>query len=140
MAHSSISDETPYQVRCPQDDRRAQPRLRCKGTAEIRVLRAGTTMVGAIADLSVGGCCVVTEAELPRIEQPVVEVILTVNGFTLRVAGVVRNVKNERRAGIEFVDVTRRKADQILELVKELKERESECLAQIEGAGEAAPE
>jgi c-di-GMP-binding flagellar brake protein YcgR len=140
MAHSSIPDDIPYQVRCRQDERRRQPRLRCKGTAEVRVLRAGATFAGTIADLSVSGCCVVTQAELPRIEQPVVEVILTVNSSTLRVAGVVRNVKNDRRAGIEFIDVTRRKADQILELVKELKEREDECLAQIEEGEEATGE
>jgi c-di-GMP-binding flagellar brake protein YcgR len=138
MPLSAIPDDLPHQVRCQQDERRAQPRLRCKGTAEVRILHLGTTIAGTIDDLSAGGCCVLTEARFPPLEQPVVEVILTVNSSTLRVAGVIRNVQKERRAGIEFVDVTRRKAEQILELVEELKERKHGCAAQLEDGADGA--
>lgn len=123
MACSSSADELPFKVRCLQDERRAQPRLRCKGTAEVRILRFGSSVAGTIVDLSVGGCCVVTEGKFPPVEQPLVEVILSVNGSKLRMAGVVRNVKKDQRAGIEFIEVTRRKAQQIREFVRELRER-----------------
>lgn len=139
MPQSSIPDDLPYRVRCLEDERRTCPRLRCKGTAEVRILHLGSTICGTLVDLSTGGCCVVSEAAYPPIEQPVVEVILTVNSSTLRLAGVIRNVKGDRRAGIEFVDVTRRKAEQILELVDELKAREDECFAQLDEDAESAP-
>lgn len=130
MAYSSIPDDIPYRVRCYQDERRAQPRLRCKGIAEVRILCLHVTISGTIADMSLEGCSVVSEAKFPPIEQPLVEVILTVNSSTLRVAGVVRNVKDERRAGIEFIDLTRRKAAQVLELMEELQERKDDYAAE----------
>lgn len=141
MAQPITTGDLSYHLRSRQDERRSQPRLRCKGTAELRLLSSnnrisGALLSGAILDLSVSGCCVETAAAIPPIENPVVEAILTVNKFTLRVAGVVRHVKEDRRAGIEFVDVTKRKAEQIEELVKELIERENECQALAEQRAE----
>lgn len=126
MAEQIQFDDLEYQVRCRQDERRSRPRLRCKGMAEIIILSIGKRMAGALLDLSACGCCIETTEAIPSIEQPGVEVVFTVNGFTLRLAGVVRNVRNEHRAGIEFIDVTQRKAEQIRELVKELVVREHE--------------
>lgn len=127
MAQPIHFDDLPYEVRCQQDERRTQPRLRCKGVAEIIVLAVDKRMVGTLLDLSVNGCCIETSVPLPPIESPAVEVVLSVDCFTLRLAGVVRNVRQERRAGIEFIDVTKRKGEQIEELVKELLAREYNC-------------
>jgi PilZ domain len=122
--------------RSKRDDRRTQPRLRCGGVAEVVLLRLGRKLPGILLDLSVGGCCIQTDSPIPYIERPSVEVQLTVNGITLRVAGIVRNVRNDRRAGIEFIGVTPRKADQIIELVKELIERQQDCRAYLESESE----
>lgn len=111
-------------MRSKRDNRRAQARLRCRGVAEVVLLRLERKLPGTLLDLSVGGCCIQTDQPIPSIERPSVEVQLTVNGITLRVAGIVRNVRKDRYAGIEFINVTPRKADQILELVKELLERQ----------------
>lgn len=116
-------------TRSKRDNRRAQPRLRCRGVAEVVVLRLERKIPGMLLDLSVGGCCIQTTQPIPSIERPSVEVRLTVNGITLRVAGIVRNVRKDRYAGIEFINVTPRKADQILELVKELTERQRDSRA-----------
>jgi len=113
-----------WYVRCRQDDRRAQPRLRCKGVAEIWILHSEGKIEGILLDLSVAGCCIETKAALPSIENLCVEIRLSVKGFTLRIAGVVRNVKKDRRAGIEFNDMTERKAAQIRELIADLIESE----------------
>lgn len=118
-----LNDGLSYPVRFRQDERRARPRLRCKGVAEVIVFPLARHIPGTLLDLSAGGCCIDTSSPLPPIENPAVEVVLTVNGFTLRLAGVVRNLRRDRRAGIEFIDVTQRKADQIQELVKDLLAR-----------------
>jgi len=138
MAQQIQFDDLEYEVRCRQDERRAKPRLRCKGVAEIIILSIRKRMNGTLLDLSVNGCCIETTEPMPPIEQPGVEVVFTVNGFTLRLAGVVRNVRQGHRAGIEFIDVTARKAEQIKELVKELLVREHECKASAEPLAEGA--
>lgn len=137
MAHPSIPPSIPMDIgaarmRSKRDDRRNQPRLRCRGVAEVVLLRLDCKLPGTLLDLSVGGCCIQTDSPIPPIERPSVEVQLTVNGITLRVAGIVRNVRNDRIAGIEFMDVTPRKADQIIELVKELVERQQDCRDYLE--------
>ena len=113
--------------RCHWDDRRAAPRMHCKGIAEVTVLSLGKRLAGKLLDLSASGCCIAVDLPMPAIETPVVEVQVAVDGTVLRVAGVVRNVRNERRIGIEFVNVSRRKADQINDLVAELFARAKDC-------------
>lgn len=134
MSQDSVLDEiAALRSRCHWDDRRADPRMRCKGIAEVTVLSLGKRLPGKLIDLSISGCCIATEGPMPPIESPVVEVQVAIDGTTLRVAGVVRNVLKDRRLGIEFVDVTQRKAQQIGELVAELIERgresQQECVA-----------
>jgi c-di-GMP-binding flagellar brake protein YcgR len=129
---SILKDIGAARRRSKRDDRRIQPRLRCRGVAEVVLLRLGRKLPGMLLDLSVGGCCIQTDVPIPPIERPSVEVQLTVNGITLRVAGIVRNMRDDHRAGIEFMDVTPRKADQIIELVKELIERQQDCRTYLE--------
>lgn len=111
-------------------NRRAHPRLHCNGIAEVTVLPLGKPAPGKLLDLSVSGCCISADGLIPEIENPAVEVQVRVNGTTLRVAGVVRNVRKGHRVGIQFVQVTRRKAEQINQLVAELAERTRTCAAQ----------
>lgn len=114
-----IKDSAGY-LRFRQDERRAQPRFQCVGVATIRVLALEARMEGTLLDLSVTGCCIVTKTPFPDIENPYVEVILCVDWITLRIAGVVRNRREDSRVGIEFTDVTRRKAEQIEYLIADL--------------------
>jgi hypothetical protein len=59
---------------------------------------------------------------MPAIENPRVEVLLTLKDTTLRVAGIVRHLKRGDRAAIEFIDVTARRAERILSLFADLVE------------------
>ena len=118
------SDFSRSYLHCKPDDRRKHRRLNCRGLAELRFLELGTSVTGTLLDLSVAGCCIECEGDLPADENPVVEVHLCVNGIRLRVAGVMRNIRRRRRrAGIEFVGVTARKAEQIRQLVWEHVQR-----------------
>jgi len=105
---------------------RRDPRLRCKGTAEICVLPTGTKISAALVDLSVRGCCIEAGGAIPARADDRIEVCFRVNGFALRLAGIVRHLQGGTRAGIEFTDLCCRKEEQIKELVNELFDREEE--------------
>jgi hypothetical protein len=120
---STPADFTRPYLKCKPDDRRMHPRLHCKGLAAVRYLESDDRLQGTLFDLSVKGCCIETSASLPEAEEPAVEVSLSVNGVQLRLGGVVRNIRRGRRAGIEFTQITSRKAEQITQLVRELAGR-----------------
>ncbi len=127
----------PIDIRCyeqqelpsGQDERRAHPRLRCGGVAEIRVLPTESSASGSLLDLSVTGCRLETGVRIAAVENSVMEVRLRLKGFTLRVAGVVRHAGEHRNFGIEFLDVNERKAAQIEEMMTELRMMEGQFLS-----------
>ncbi len=105
---------------------RRDPRLRCKGMAEICVLPVGRSVTGKMVDLSVRGCCIEAPTAIPVKVDDRIEVCFRVNGLAVRLAGIVRHMQGKERAGIEFTDVSRRKEIQINELVFELFDRKEE--------------
>jgi c-di-GMP-binding flagellar brake protein YcgR len=121
-----------------ESDRRTQPRLRCSGTAKILILPDGPTLVGALENLSLGGCSFSCKSVIPAKLNARVEVQLDVRGFALRLLGEVRHIDKETRAGVEFVEVSSRKADQIRLLTMELMEKEKDRLTRLRKAREAA--
>jgi len=108
--------------KCTEDERRAKPRLYCKGVAQIAVPCVEAKVAGTLLDLSVSGCCIGLDFPMPALENPRVEVLLTLKDTTLRIAGIVRHFKRGDRAAIEFIDVTARRAEHILSLFAELVE------------------
>ena len=124
MQQPNVAKKSTVKPRVLQDGRRTEPRFLCRGLAEVRVLPLGGRRSGTLLDLSASGCCIETIDPFPAIENPYVEVILTVSGFKLRIAGVVRRLHDRQRVGIEFIDVTERKAQQIGDLVEDLIEIE----------------
>lgn len=105
-----------------KDERRAHPRLNCKGVAIVAILRVEAKIPGTLLDLSVSGCCIQLNSPMPYLETPQVEVHLTLKGTSLRVAGIVRQIKSEQCVGIEFIELSSRKAEQIGALFAELSE------------------
>lgn len=120
----SNPEAEPFIVRYRRDERRAQLRLRCKGVAEVVLFPSGEHVPGTLLDLSVAGCCIETDRPLPPVGTSAVEVQLSVNRVVIRLAGTVRNLRRQRRAGIEFVDLPGRKAAQIKEVLEELFRRQ----------------
>jgi hypothetical protein len=107
-------------------DRRAHPRMHCKGEAQIRFLPDGPKVIGRLCELGLGGCRIDYDPAIPINAKGEVEVRLFVRGFTLRLAGVVVRVDEETGVAFEFTDVSYRKADQIRDLFQELFEENRE--------------
>jgi PilZ domain-containing protein len=101
-------------------EHRRFPRLPCGGTADVRVLPNGSKQTGSLADLSKRGCCFLSDEPLRGCSGSNIEVHLKVRGIDLQVAGVIRHVHQRLRAGIEFVELSERKCEQIEELIREL--------------------
>jgi predicted ABC-class ATPase len=120
-------------------DRRAEPRLRCAGIAEIILLPAGLRYSGTLLDLSTSGCSIETVAPMQVSESRTVEVQLTIEGARLRVAGMIRNLRRNRQAGIQFVGVTERKAKQITDLLEEIVSLQLVRKANLKNLGEFMP-
>jgi hypothetical protein len=109
----------------PEDngaDHRRFPRLACGGIADVRVLPNGEKETGTLINLSKVGCCFLSDLPLRAFPGSQLEVHLKVKGTDLRVAAVIRHIRDRRRAGIEFVEISERKRDQIEDLITELVE------------------
>jgi len=102
-------------------ERRLHPRLRCKGVGEFRILPNGPSITGTLVNLSLSGCCIASETEIPaKLKQPL-EVQLTACDFRLRLAAEVRRL-DAKTVGIQFLDVSSRKEEQVRYLIDELFE------------------
>lgn len=101
-------------------------RYKCGGPAEIRVYPEGVKTVGAIVDLSVQGCCVQLGEPLDVGAYAHVEILFSVKGSTLQLAGVIRHRQNNLRAGIEFTNLSHRKNEEVRTVVRELFEAQQQ--------------
>jgi c-di-GMP-binding flagellar brake protein YcgR len=102
-------------------ERRAHPRADGWGTAWIGIFPEGTKALTYLLDLGLGGCRIEADGAIPAGDNASVEVLLHLRGYTLRLAGVVRHLEESKtRAGIEFADVSPRKAEQIQKLLDQL--------------------
>lgn len=111
-------------------ERRVQVRHAVNSTAQIFLVHSGTKLSGQILDLSGSGCCV-------RCDDPCmvgiytrVETEFRLEGFPLRLGGVIQAVHDPRTVGIRFLDISSRKREQLEQLIAELEEVE-----QAEAAG-----
>jgi c-di-GMP-binding flagellar brake protein YcgR len=101
---------------------RAHRRWKCTGPAEVRVYPEGSKASGSLVDLSLHGCCVQLGAPLDAGAFARVEVLFSVKGNTLQLAGVIRHREDNLRAGIEFTNVSVRKQEEIKSVVIDLLE------------------
>jgi c-di-GMP-binding flagellar brake protein YcgR len=102
-------------------ERRVHPRTEGWGTAWVGVLPEGTKALSYLLDLGLGGCHIEADDAIPATDHANVEVLLQLKGYTLLLAGVIRHLEeNQTRAGIEFTDVSPRKAEQLQKLLDQL--------------------
>ncbi len=120
-------------------ERRAHPRLRCKGVGEFKILPDGPRIVGTLINLSLGGCCITSETKIPAKLWQSLEVQLTVRDLRLRLPAEVRRVDDDT-VGIQFLEVSSRKEEQIRYLIDELLEIGKLRLAHKEKGGGASTE
>jgi hypothetical protein len=101
-------------------NRRAHRRLNCRGSAEVDLFPQDRRLVCTVVDLSIGGVCL--ETEEPVLIEPGqrLEVLLYVKDSVIKLAGVLCHVRRCSYLGIQFRDVSARKAAQIKELMVEL--------------------
>lgn len=116
-----------------QVERRQHIRLGGRGKARLLLLPDGPAMSGLLVNLSLGGCGIEFEKKTKLAAGCKIELQLSYEGFTLRLLGVVRYSEDDEddRVGIGFTDVSRRKEEQIAQLLEELKEQEKAREEQI---------
>ena len=118
-----MADSEPKpQAQEPADDNRRHPRLACAGIARIRVLPEGAGQTGSLVNLSKRGCLFVSDKLLSGQPGSAIEIHLKVKGIDLRLPGIIRRIDKGIRAGIEFVELSARKCEQIDLLITELFE------------------
>jgi hypothetical protein len=101
---------------------RKHRRIKCSGPAEIRVYPEGLKASGSVVDLSMKGCCIQLGSPLAVGAFARVEVLFSVKGSTLQLAGVIRHRQDNLRTGIEFTNVSLRKGEEIRSVVLDLDE------------------
>jgi hypothetical protein len=111
----------PSSVEIFELDRRRHPRYPCEGHAEVFVPHGGLLFRGRILDLSLSGCFIET-ATINLERGTRVEVYFAARQLQFRVAGHIAALYRKRGAGIAFQNMGPRRARQVDELVKELKE------------------
>jgi hypothetical protein len=116
-------------------EHRVNPRSHCWGTAWINILPDGIKVMSYLIDLGLGGCLIETDSAIPAMIDTSVEVLLNVADFKLRLAGVIRHMDGETKAGIEFTDLSLRKVEQIHALMAALIQAEKERLAGVKELG-----
>jgi len=102
----------------PPQERRAAPRYRCAGEAELFIPGRGLAYRGQITDLSAAGCFLETECRLERGTS--VEIRVEVEGVPLRLAAHLL-VRRPNGLGFRFNQVAPRKMQQIESLIEELR-------------------
>ena len=90
----------------------------------LRILPEGPAIHGAVHNLSQGGCLIECETAITAVKSSQVEVQLDVADFRLLLLGEIRRIQGETMAGIQFIDLSSRKQQQILYLIGELHEME----------------
>jgi hypothetical protein len=102
-----------------EEERRRTPRFNCGGHAKISFLPSdGIFLPGKIRDLSLGGCCL--DTNLPIEFGSRAEVLVRVNAASFRAVGIVKALRSDSVAGIEFVRLSTGGKELLADLVSEL--------------------
>lgn len=116
------SDAKPGHKPASKRDRRRESRLDVDGTAVLHLVNLALRMPGRILNLSMSGCLIVTEERFMVGIYRRVEVEFKLEGLPFRLAGVTQSVQGHHKVGVRFLDISERKREQLVELIKELDE------------------
>lgn len=104
-----------------QNERRAHPRLSCKGVAKVLVLPDGPQLTGNLLNLSLGGCCIEFDREMLAPMYAQLDVLLDACDLRVRLSAEIRR-RDDNQVGIRFLEMSARKEEQIRYLIQELFE------------------
>jgi hypothetical protein len=135
------SEANPGQKPKQRKERRREPRRNVDGTAVLHILNLALHMPGRILNLSMGGCGIRTDKRFMLGIYRRVEVEFRLEGLPFRLAGVTQFIQGHHNVGIRFLDISERKREQLIELIKELDEylKEQQENEQAQGEQTSAP-
>jgi len=116
--------ETEKQVGClvaGSPERRAHPRHDVDVDATLLLLSQGSRIAGRLIDLGVEGCRLRTGAPFLAGIQIRVEVSFTIRGIAFRFSGVTKWTFDKQVVGIHFLNVPRRRRDELAEVLGEVE-------------------
>ncbi len=105
----------------PQSQRRACPRYAVESDCTLLLVRQGLSLPCSIADLGLGGCRIQTRERLPVGAGVRVEINFKVNGVAFRFIGVTRWTDGRHLAGIQFLEVSPRRREELVEVIGEVE-------------------
>jgi c-di-GMP-binding flagellar brake protein YcgR len=120
-------------------ERRTQSRQEVDTSADILLINVGSRLSGRIQDLSVGGCRIRADERFPVGIYTRVETEFRLEGLPFRLGGVIQAVhdRDRRLVGIRFLDMSKRKREQLEQLIEEIEETQGKPnLAKTGEAGE----
>jgi len=105
----------------PQPQRRECPRYAVEGDATVLLVRQGLSLACGIADLGLGGCRIHTRDRLPVGTGIRVEIGFKINGVAFRFVGVTRWTDGRHVAGIQFLEMSARRREELEEVIGEVE-------------------
>jgi c-di-GMP-binding flagellar brake protein YcgR len=103
-------------------DRREASREEVDTTAVIFLINVVSRLRGRILDLSLSGCRIRTDERFPVGIYTRVETEFRLEGLPFRLGGVVQVIHDKHTVGIRFLDMSRRKREQVEQLIEDIRE------------------
>jgi PilZ domain len=142
-----VSDSTPPAKSGPprRRERREHDRHEIDSIARVLFLSIHSRVTGKVLDLSLGGCRIRAQQEIPVGAYRRVEVEFMVDGLPLLLPGVTTSLHDKFTIGIRFVEMTDRKRNQLQTVIDEISEKmkkleKSQKSVPTENKAETAPE
>jgi PilZ domain len=88
--------------------------------ATLHLVAEGSTLAGNVMDVSQDGCLVQLAKPIAVRLNAQVEVDFRLRGLPFRLPGVARDMRDERTVEIRFVEINRRKQDDLVQIISEL--------------------
>ena len=120
-----VSDSTPPAKSGPprRRERREHDRHEIDSIARVLFLSIHSRVTGKVLDLSLGGCRIRAQQEIPVGAYRRVEVEFMVDGLPLLLPGVTTSLHDKFTIGIRFVEMTDRKRNQLQTVIDEISEK-----------------
>lgn len=113
---------SPSQATPTGRDRREASREEVDTTAMIFLVKIASRLRGRILDLSLSGCRIRTDERFPVGIYTRVETEFRLEGLPFRLGGVVQVIHDKHTVGIRFLDMSRRKREQVEQLIEDIRE------------------